>query len=332
MKRIPLRVGAGLLLMSLAVANLTLANPGPYYSLWQWGTDGTADGQFKWPHGIAVAPNDDVYVTDLLDSRIQCFTHYGVFRWKWGSTGTGDGQLNWGSPAIAVNSNGVVYVADPGNYRVQYFTSTGSFLGKWGTKGRGSGQFDGLCALAVAPTSRDVYTVENWDAIIGDHDAGYRVQRFSETGQLLNVWPVVTNLDTFWPPHIYVIPDGTVYLGFSWDTHSGTITPTGLGIHYYTPDGVFKGAWGEYGGGAGQFQDVRGLGYSAFWNSIFVTDMTGRVQVFTPTGSYITEWLIRGNEDYWLPSVAAASRNVYVCETETSSVQCFSNIYGVVPP
>jgi len=40
----------------------------------QWGALGTGDGQFKWPHRIAVAPDGSVYVADTDNNRIQKFS------------------------------------------------------------------------------------------------------------------------------------------------------------------------------------------------------------------------------------------------------------------
>ena len=40
----------------------------------KWGTFGSYDGQFYWAHGIAVARNGDLYVTDVhLGMRVQKF-------------------------------------------------------------------------------------------------------------------------------------------------------------------------------------------------------------------------------------------------------------------
>ena len=42
--------------------------------LTKWGTEGTGDGQFYFPDGVAVAPDGSVYVADTVSNRIQKFS------------------------------------------------------------------------------------------------------------------------------------------------------------------------------------------------------------------------------------------------------------------
>ncbi|UCE21640.1 MAG: DUF5011 domain-containing protein, partial [Candidatus Aminicenantes bacterium] len=100
------------------------------------GDDGSEDGQFNYPRGIAVDSDGYVYVADTSNHRIQKFKPTDseekyVFDLKWGSNGSGDGQfkLPWG---ICVDSNSNVYVADMQNHRFQKFNSSGGLLGWWG--------------------------------------------------------------------------------------------------------------------------------------------------------------------------------------------------------
>ena len=86
----------------------------------KWGTEGTGDGQFRYPSVAAVASDGSVYVGEN-NHRIQKFTSEGVFVFKWGSQGSGDGQFQ--SPlGVAIESAGSVYVADAGNKRIQKFS------------------------------------------------------------------------------------------------------------------------------------------------------------------------------------------------------------------
>ena len=45
----------------------------------QWGSEGSGDGQFYSPNGIAVDSSGNVYVADTENQRIQKFTTDGEF-------------------------------------------------------------------------------------------------------------------------------------------------------------------------------------------------------------------------------------------------------------
>ena len=50
----------------------------------EWGVEGTGEGQFHEPEGIAVDAEGNVYVADSSNLRIQKFTSDGVFLAEWG--------------------------------------------------------------------------------------------------------------------------------------------------------------------------------------------------------------------------------------------------------
>ncbi|MBU0569122.1 PEGA domain-containing protein, partial [bacterium] len=86
----------------------------------KWGSYGTGDGQFRYPHGVAVDAGGNLYVADTNNHRIQKFDSSGTFITKWGSYGTGDGQFKY-PYGVAVDSSGNLYVADRDNNRIQKF-------------------------------------------------------------------------------------------------------------------------------------------------------------------------------------------------------------------
>src|SRR6478672_8246490 len=87
----------------------------------KWGTNGTADGQFNDPWGVAIDSSGSVYVADYGNNRIQKFDSNGKFITKWGTPGSDDGKFS-GPAGVAVDSSGNVYVADLANDRIQVFS------------------------------------------------------------------------------------------------------------------------------------------------------------------------------------------------------------------
>ena len=86
-------------------------------------------GQFYGPRGMVVY-NDEVYVTDTGNERVQVFGLDGSFHRAWGGTGSGPSQLI--EPVgIAIDGDGKVYVADSGNARISVFDDQGKPIAQW---------------------------------------------------------------------------------------------------------------------------------------------------------------------------------------------------------
>lgn len=75
------------------------------------------------PAGLAVDSDDNIYVTDRGNDRIQIFTSDGTFITAIGSQGGEDGQFNRpeGVGVDPYSNTGLVYVAATGNSRIQVF-------------------------------------------------------------------------------------------------------------------------------------------------------------------------------------------------------------------
>src|SRR5262249_32252881 len=74
--------------------------------LQSWGEPGSGPGQFHLPHGVAVAADGTVYISDRENSRIQLFSAEGAYQGEW---------TDVARPCqVALDRDGLVYVAEVG--------------------------------------------------------------------------------------------------------------------------------------------------------------------------------------------------------------------------
>jgi DNA-binding beta-propeller fold protein YncE len=151
----------------------------------EWGGSGSADGQFLQPFGIAIDGDDNVFISDPLNHRIQKFTPEGEFIATWGTYGRDEGQFI-APQGIDVDGDGNVYVADFLNDRIQKFTPEGEFIAAWSTRMNGWWLYSTPRALAV-DTEGFVYVHH---ASLTPPDLYYTcIQKFSVDGMFMDQWP-----------------------------------------------------------------------------------------------------------------------------------------------
>ena len=96
-----------------------------YQMLKKFGSQGNGDSQFENPRAVAFDNNNNLYVVDGNNHRIQKFDTRGNYLLQFGNKGTGVSQLS--NPRGITVHNGRVYVADSGNKRVAVFLTAGQF-------------------------------------------------------------------------------------------------------------------------------------------------------------------------------------------------------------
>ena len=113
-----------------------------------FGAKGSGPGEFDGPTGIVADADDNLYITDQNNHRVQKITPEGRHLLSFGSEGNGDGEFNmpWG---ISLAPDGSVFVADWRNDRIQQFSADGEFIAKYGESGDGDGQFSRPSGVAI---------------------------------------------------------------------------------------------------------------------------------------------------------------------------------------
>jgi RHS repeat-associated protein len=262
----------------------------------KFGTSGS--GKLSKPTAVAIAPNEDVWVTDTGDDRIVVFSPSGEYLAAYGKEGTGNEQFKE-PEGIAIDKNGYVYVADAGNDRIEVLNSSGKYVtsktlsaapdgvtvGK--VKPEGYAEYEEL--YVTVPSKNDVEEFEIAEGKI------YVAGKFGEGGsgnkQFKNP-TAVTAGDVMYTTGNYV------YVA---DTGNNR-------VQYFKPEGIlglveYEGQFGKEGKGEGQFSSPGSLAFEPeelsgeyaglFARDLFVADTgNSRMQQFSNSGTYVNQFAL----------------------------------------
>jgi sugar lactone lactonase YvrE len=121
----------------------------------------TTPGDFAAPQGIALDSDNNVYVTDTLNNRVEIFDAEGKFITQFGRHC--DSYGCFARPkGIAVDSDGHIWVADPMLDLLQIFNRDGQLLAYIGGHGDRLGQFSSLVGVAIDRKTNRVFTSEQY--------------------------------------------------------------------------------------------------------------------------------------------------------------------------
>jgi len=282
-----------------------------YTFLKKWGKQGSGEGEFNRPGGIAVDSSGNIYITEHKNNhRIQKFSSDGKFIKQWGSLGTGNGQFNY-PYCLKFDKSGVLYVVDSHNNRIQKLTADGDFITKWGSKGTGDGQFVTPCGIAID---------DDGNIYICDED-NHRIQKFSSEGTFIAKWGSLgTGNGQFkLPVEIAIDGNGDLYV----------TDATNHRIQKFAPDGTFLSTWGKMGTGNGQFNFPTGIAIDKN-DIIYVAEHENhRIQMFSSDGTFLGKFGEFGSDDgkFKYPAGIAfdLSGGMLVTEMGNYRVQKFGN-------
>lgn len=240
-----------------------------------WETNGTPNA-FNRPTELALDSEDNIYVIDGGNHRVQKFDKDGNFLLTWGSPGAGDGQFLFQVPpahygSITVDKDDFIYVTDHHN-RIQKFDGNGNFLMKFGRTGYPDGEFYSLSGVAVDDQG-NIYTTD-WTK--------YEIQKFDREGQFLQKWevPSCKQGGISSPYNLVIGEQGQLYV----------TQQNGNCIQKFDLQGNLLHQWGDLGNAKGQLSKPLSLALDAHGNLYVSDNENSRIQKFDSNGKFLAEF------------------------------------------
>ncbi len=121
----------------------------------QFGSQGTANGQFDFLAGVFVSAAGEVYVADQNNARVQVFSPTGAFLRLFGKTsGMYASSIFTRIQGLTGDAQGRIYVADTVLGVIKVVNGTGKLLATLSSFGEGPGQLQAPASLAIDRNNR----------------------------------------------------------------------------------------------------------------------------------------------------------------------------------
>ncbi|XP_068759301.1 E3 ubiquitin-protein ligase TRIM71-like [Montipora capricornis] len=234
-----------------------------------FGKQGSDDGMFMHPRGLAVNSRDEIAVTS--NHKVQIFDCKGNFLRSFGRPGTKRGQFYFPT-GIAFGKDRNVYVADTDNHRIQIFNEEGRYISMFG----GEGSLDSQVTEYPWGLSVD----SNGNIIVADSSNKF-IKFFSPDGKFLTKIGGPSFLS--YPSHC--VQSGNFFIVSDNGDHT---------VNVFTREGGYKYQFGTRGTGNGKFNHPQCLSVTKSGYVLVCDQYNHRVQVFELKGKFVGKF---GKED-----------------------------------
>ena len=236
-----------------------------------FGKQGSGDGTFQYPKGVAVNDRDEIVVVDELNHRVQVFDSNGTFLRSFGQKGKNAGEFNR-PDGVAIDRDRKMFVADSDNNRVQIFDWERRHLGSFGGKGSLDSQLSDPWGLSLDSTGNIIVA-----------DTGNKlIKIFTPDGRF--VMKIGRQGSFSCPDHC--VQCGEYFIVSDSNEHC---------IKVFNREGHFQYKFGKKGKGDGEFNDPCYLLVNESQH-LFVCDRyNDRVQVFELDGKFIGKFGTEGS-------------------------------------
>ncbi|PLX16926.1 MAG: hypothetical protein C0601_08810 [Candidatus Muiribacterium halophilum] len=120
---------------------------------------GFGKGEFKNPFYMDVDANDNLYVNEIGNNRIQKFSKEGRYLNSFGKTGLGKGTFI-GKFTFVISKDGFISIADYARSIMQIFDITGAYISEFGKFGHGKNRFVNPMAIGM-DKQQDIYVLNS---------------------------------------------------------------------------------------------------------------------------------------------------------------------------
>jgi len=238
-----------------------------------FGSEGNENGQFKYPIGLAINSQGNIFVCDKDNHRIQIFDSEGKFISTIGLKGNGNGQF-YSPREIGINSTGNILVSDAYNHRIQIFDSEGKFISTFGSEGNENGQFKYPIGLAIGFNDNIIICDNDNDRIQILDSEGNFISKFGSQGS--------KHGEFVYPKGIMTNSTGNILVS---DTNNHR-------IQIFDAEGEFISTFGSKGNENGQFSYPYKICVDLNDNILVCDKFNHRIQIFDPNGTYISKFKV----------------------------------------
>ena len=164
----------------------------------RFGKQGSEQGEFWYPEGVALTQDGHIIVADSFNNRLQVLTIKGGFVAAVGSRGSEPLQFNEPHDVV-VHQNGNIFVTDIWNHRVQVLNPDLSYSHCFGSKGDKPGELNEPRGIAI-----------DQDGMVYVSDSiNHQIQKFTPEGTFLSEFSTGS---LFYPHGLCIDSNNTVIL------------------------------------------------------------------------------------------------------------------------
>ena len=268
-----------------------------------FGKNGSGDGMFRCPLGVAVSDRDEIVVTDELNHRVQVLDSNGTLLRSFGHKGENDGEFNHPF-GIAIDKDRKIFVADSDKNRIQILSWEGRHLGSFGGIGNLDSQLSDPWGLSLDSTGNIIVADKGNKRIKISTPDGRFVMKIS--GQRSFRFP------------IHCVQCGEYFMVSDSKEHC---------IKVFNREGHFQYKFGKKGDGDGELNHPRFLSVTQSQHLLVCDWNNHRIQVFELDGKFVGKFGTSGRKlgEFNHPfSVAVLSNDqIVVCDEDNNRIQIF---------